>query len=75
MKTAKEMFEELGFKRIRNTKTYIAYKYDNLGITTWLTFDLKAKTYQGQVNNYHYPFSILQHQAITQQMKELGWIE
>lgn len=66
--TAKEMFEKLGFKETAISIDKIEYIYD--------TFD------EGEIFVTFYDFQYTSnswvdkelHQAITQQMKELGWL-
>lgn len=74
MKTAKEMFEELGFEKLSYEFSFTNENED------YVEFDLKRKTYMCICHfNYEHPtaFNISSelHQAITQQMKELGWIK
>lgn len=79
MKTAKEMFEELGYKLACNTM------YESLNIMCYkinlynedsplIVFDLKDKTFYV----YHYcdasNVTMDELKAINQQCKELGWI-
>ena len=80
---AREMFEELGFKKemVNNSTFYIAGEGEYIKRTimffdttyhTVLEYFIKEGKYnrEGSVGI----FKEL-HQAITQQMKELGWIE
>jgi hypothetical protein len=81
--TAKEMFEALGWKLVDSPEDYrdeIIYYTKKQGNAEYdLDFYLDDKTYysygtvKGQ--NINCPLSIDEHLAITQQMKELGWIE
>lgn len=70
--TAKEMFEELGFKQIRNNEDWMLYEsiYDDFMIY----FDKEFRTYTFKCNNLPVNVDIAEHMAITKQMKELGWI-
>ena len=81
MKTAKEMFKELGY-------SMICYHVDgNLNEILFHNNGNMIKFLVNQMNYYVYddylddrvnvakPVYSKLHQAITQQMKELGWIE
>lgn len=72
MKTAKEMFEELGYRSIETevNKFYITYHNNTLNCT--ISFYPLPETYSIH-SKYALPKEI--HLAINQQMKELGWIE
>ncbi len=69
--TAKEMFEKLGYKYFREARNRFGYK-TMVGETRpcEILFDTDTKTYHCNLM-----ITIQEHQAITQQMKELGWIE
>ena len=81
--TAKEMFEELGY---RITKKYplatLCYEFENsFGNKFYILFNSKFKTFTPiahflhERNHTYFPaLSIQDLQAITQQMKELGWL-
>lgn len=81
--TAKEMFEALGFKQTTNNDTLIEYidvthEDDNY---IYIIFYLTSKEYEvGYSNIYQIQteeivlVTIKEHEAITKQMKELGWI-
>lgn len=80
MKTAREMFEELGYKLVRNNMyeslNLMCYKidlYDN--DSSSIVFNLKDKTFF--VYHYCEPKDVTMDElkAINQQCKELGWIE
>ena len=81
--TAKEMFEALGWELVSTREDYrngILYYTKTQGSAVYdLDFYLDDKTYfaygtvKGQ--NINCPLSIDEHLAITQQMKELGWID
>jgi hypothetical protein len=87
--TAKEMFEALGFKRNlvhSDTKEILATMYVkeyDKNDEVIICFVNKSKTYrvenvdgrENHENIYATSVGIETHQAITQQMKELGWIE
>lgn len=65
-KTAQEMFEELGYhKEKKIVGGYISYFCCDYEIM----FDLNEKEYSAS------EITIELHKAITQQMKELGWLD
>lgn len=69
MKTAKEMFEKLGFKLKEDSgENFIEYETENLD--GYVIFNLEHKDYTTDI----YTVSIETHKAITQQMKELRWL-
>ena len=73
--TAKEMFEALGYKF--NQKSDFDFRWINKDF--FIYFDLNYSNYSVCFNNVNKndnpDISIKLHKAITQQMKELGWIE
>ena len=87
--TAKEMFEQLGYERRlihSDTKKVLATMYVkeyDKNDEVIICFVNNSKTYrvenvEGRKNHeniYATSVDIETHQAITQQMKELGWIE
>lgn len=82
MKSAKEMFEDLGYELIEDGKTYLRYanyfdkkKYMGGEMVDFdkknKRFRLTRKTCQG---NIHFKYGTLEElQAINQQISELGW--
>lgn len=80
MKSAKEMFEELGFKQTKNDDSFIEYQRDDGDQHTEITFSLKDKNFRAIYGRYefgmtfHYVTSD-ELKAIVCQTKELGWIE
>lgn len=72
--TANEMFEKLGYRIHTHNEVYIDY-IDNKG--KFISFEIEHKLYY--VSDYKSDMTeniyIEEHQAIHQQMKELGWIE
>ena len=80
-KTATEMFEELEFKLIKS-KMYIMYERNDGGLITQYIFNkafkrLEVKEYELYNDSKPQGFTIyyVEHiKAITQQMKELGWL-
>ena len=78
MSKAERMFEELGYGLTREDGNYLVYvRNDNFN---WvISFNLRDKKYNLELTNYFGDFqkfiiSYKLHEAITQQMKELGWI-
>ena len=77
--TAKEMFEKLGYVQTINSDYLIEYVGDNEdNESVYIRFYFLSKEYEvGYFDGYistAMPTSIEEHKAITQQMKELGWI-
>ena len=81
--TSKEMFEELGYRQTRNDNVFIEYQDDSHGDGDYkyIRFTLLWKKYEvGYYEAYEtkrYKASMVfidEHEAITKQMKELGWI-
>ena len=81
--TAKEMFEKLGYKQTINNDNLIEYKDDSYGYGDYkyVWFHRFWKEYLvGYYDSYETKtrprskVSIEEHEAITKQMKELGWI-
>ena len=74
--SAKEMFEKLGFTDLGIEFGILTYGIEVMGIANGksIVFDLNNKTYIA--DDYYDPMEINIdiHNAITQQMKELGWI-
>jgi len=70
--TAKEMFEALGYeqKTQDNVIWYLDIKNDSA-----IAFDIKEKYYWTYDGYDPLNINIKLHNAITQKMKELGWIE
>ena len=81
--TAKEMFEALGYEQTINSDTLIEYNDDSHGDGdyAYVIFNRMWKEYEvGYFDGYETKtiepmvVSIKKHEAITKQMKELGWI-
>ncbi len=80
MKTAREMFEELGYELSVNENCLIEYRKKNdKWWTACITFSKYQKYYISFLDNdkKQAPLLLLanEHLAIHQQMKELGWIK
>jgi hypothetical protein len=75
---ARKMFEELGYEIYEEDKFDLVYS----NCYTYIKFD-KANEEYTQFDNlelnheigYICAFTTKEHQAITQQMKELGWLD
>ena len=79
MSKVEKMFNELGYGLTREDGNYLVYvRNDNFN---WvISFNLRDKKYNLELTNYFGDFqkfiiSYKLHEAITQQMKELGWLE
>ena len=74
---AKEMFEKLGYNLFEDIwhKNLITHIKDPIEVE----FDLIDKSYSVVKNEYdyfaYYNIDVEIHKAITQQMKELGWLD
>lgn len=71
MKSAKEMFEELGYKKICDDVNYIIYNYDG-------AFEIRFYKPQQNFSIYYEDeiyntIDIKELQAINRQITELGW--
>lgn len=77
---AKEMFEELGYKFLNEGKinriSFMKFEdFSSLSVDFYLD-DKDYSVYKDTINHLYRGYvDIKLHQAITQQMKELGWIE
>ncbi|WP_337929775.1 hypothetical protein [Holdemanella sp.] len=77
---AEQMFEELGYKQVRNDSCLIKYEQFINGNCTQITFTLLLKkviaTYGYQTSgSYAHDITSDEFRAIVQQEKELGWLE
>lgn len=72
-KSAREMFEELGYE-YENKDKYIRciWQPKNKRYCRIITFDLKNKKFK-PYNQVQFTIQLLQ--AINQQVKELGWLD
>ena len=85
--TAKEMFEELGYKIAVKDDEVLMYSQELGNGTKFIYFRLIYKAiseyhlgYGGYVlydsnSKVQITFTAIEHKAITQQMKELGWLD
>ena len=67
--SADEMFEELGYKIVRENKYWIVYKGQGKDID----FNLKYKTIEVENGMESKKFNMQELQAINKKVKELGW--
>lgn len=82
-KSARDMFEELGYNEMYQNKHYICYvkdlvdtpEYERDSIHLEFNYDTKTfnKTYGD--DNSVYEITLEELQAINQQIKELGWLD
>ena len=72
MKTAKEMFKELEFIIKRKDEEWLIYEYKHNNSYLEIGFPLKSMKWQYWGNC---PITVKRHNAIHQQMKELGWLD
>ena len=77
--TAKDMFEALGWILVYKKHTDFLYS-KRIGAALYdLVFYLDDKTYEvydtAKGHDTNYQLNAQEHLAITQQMKELGWLE
>lgn len=82
MKTAKEMFEELGYEMVKQGKNRLVYIYEDK--IQHIMFDLKYKTidcyekgHDSDGFNTIFPMTVCvkELQAINKQVEELGWLD
>lgn len=72
MKTAKEMFEELGYEQVDNSDSLIRYRK---GFDDDILFYRYSKMYFRKDFCGGFGITVDEHKAIHQQMKELGWLD
>lgn len=71
--TAKEMFEKLGFSIDEQDEEVIAYSDENYRVLFY--FINKTYSFYRREDDVSSWVHVVVHQAITQQLKELGWLE
>lgn len=76
--SAKEMFEELGYKQLKQMKNYkhllVYEKYDaRYKETSVITFNTSGKVISKELNDEGWCIFIPELQAINKQVEELGW--
>lgn len=69
MKTADEMFKELGYKKTKANEYWIVYKNFRKDID----FNLKHKTIEVESEMKSEKFDMQELQAINKKVEELGW--
>jgi hypothetical protein len=79
-KTAKEMFEKLGYRQLKQPKNYqhllVYEKYDGrFRETSLITFNTSGRVFSKTLNEEGWCIFIDELKAINQQCKELGWID
>ena len=77
---AKEMFKKLGFIQDEKRGNWLRFVNERQFRREVLSFDLQNKTYSTHATDefgdpVYMGVTIEMHTAITQQMKEMGWIE
>ena len=78
MKSAKEMFEELGYKQEECTANSIEYYLFDLdkSIDIHINFDYATKTFsKDDGRTFYIEITTEEFKAIQQQLYELGWLE
>jgi hypothetical protein len=71
--TAKEMFDELGYELIASNLNVVVYRSKE--VCEYDEYDFITFSNMGYYKDFTSHISVKMHQAITQQMKELGCIE
>ena len=75
MKTAKEMFEELGYEQTKNHYSIEYYKEKIEWGWKRVYFWIDEKTFYADENYESMNIDVQTYKAIHQQMKELGWLD
>lgn len=76
MKTADEMFEELGCIFIYADEEFLQYKFEGIYMDIEIIFDLKRKTVLKEYADREVcKITIEELQAINKKVEELGWIK
>ena len=76
--SAKEMFEELGYKLIQDDMNWLRY---GINISEWYEFDIefnknnKNITFSGRKPSNGRMVDLDELKAINKQIEELGWLE
>ena len=69
MKSAKEMFEELGFKQTENDDSFIEYQRDDGDQHAEITFSLKDKNFRAIYGRYEFGMSF--HYVTSDELKAI----
>ena len=80
MKTATEMFEQLGYKEISSSNNRKVFKKDNLVTSYTIVFEYGAKTINiySSINGHGFnskDMTMQELKAINKQVEELGWFD
>ena len=81
MSKADNMFEELGYEKIRDNKSETLYKKDKVTRSNFIDFDYETKTVMCDYSDEDYEingslnFNMQELKAINEKVKELGWNE
>lgn len=79
MSKAEKMFNELGFKKIKINYYVVEYVFGGLGVSKYEVDKIPKIWFRSQWKNVAFnnfiPTHYLEFLAITQQMKELGWLD
>lgn len=75
--TALEMFEKLNYLKINSPDHLILFQFNDIDYHFQFTvgFNLSTKLYYASSENGALGIGLELHEAIIQQMKELGWIK
>ena len=77
-KSAREMFEELGWREYFKSSVMITYEKNSRSGKSCkyiqFFFD-KKEFYIGSEGNFNQPFTMKELQAINKQVEELGWLD
>ena len=77
-KTADEMFEELGYKKLEENDYYMEYRKQRKDYSKFIKFDLMDKSFTSfyyVVTDKQAYLSMQELQAINKKVEELGWIK
>lgn len=77
-KSAREMFEELGWREYFKSSVMITYEKNSRSgkSSKYIQFFFdKKEFYIGSEGNFNQPFTMKELQAINQQCKELRWLD
>ena len=80
MKSTKEMFEELGYQKVRDSENSLIYDKADIFHYYQILFNKNAKTVSIKCNHLDvtyttfFPVDIKLFMAIQEQLEELGWL-
>lgn len=76
MKTADEMFEELGYEILFKNEKMIQYEFEGFYMDTEIKFDLKGKTVLKEYSTGEsQEITMEELQVINKKVEELEWLE